>query len=275
MRRGAVDAPLTALERESYLKRLQKEGNITEAYLVWVNGLSREERRHLGLVYNGSFELEPSNAGFDWYLNRSERATIRTGSTFGVSGEKALHLLFKNHEGRFRHVVQPLFLDPGHYRVTGRVRTDSLETRGGLKWVVRCRSPQGEGFGESGRFLGSNEWREFSFEIQVPETCNEQEIRLQSSGERLFEHKMTGGAWFDSLAISRIRADGAQEEARAASLVEVIAERTRSLSDAEAQQKDAELPVRQPAGAGIDVILLPSVLRPEDVPEEASRAPSE
>jgi hypothetical protein len=83
------------------------------------------------------------------------------------------------------------------------VRTDSLASQGGLKWVVRCRFPQPADLGESERFLGSSEWRDFSFSIQVPEGCLAQEIRLVSAGTREFEHKMTGGIWFDGLSIRR------------------------------------------------------------------------
>jgi hypothetical protein len=84
------------------------------------------------------------------------------------------------------------------------VRTESLETQGGLKWVLRCLVPDTRSLGESERFLGSNEWRDFGFEFEVPEACRMQEIRLESAGKRPFEHKIDGGAWFDRLAVRRV-----------------------------------------------------------------------
>ncbi|MEA3275988.1 MAG: hypothetical protein U9Q81_11990 [Pseudomonadota bacterium] len=204
LRRDATDAPFTEKERQAYVKRLQKDGVTTEAYLVWVNGLSETERAHLGLLYNGGFELGPSNRGFDWHLGNTEHVAANTATTYGIDGNKALHLTFKRREKRYHHLFQPLFLDPGTYRVTGKVRTESLETKGGLKWQAQCRLPTSQTLGESERFLGSGEWREFSFEFQVPESCTAQEIRLHSTGKRAFEHKITGAVWFDGMSIRKI-----------------------------------------------------------------------
>ena len=163
------------------------------------------ERLQLGILNNGSFEIEPSNSGFDWHLPVADHVTSTTGTTAGVVGERALHLIFKRRVKRFLHVHQPLFLDPGAYRVTGMVRTDSLDSQGGLKWVVRCLLPKPAALGESERFLGSSQWREFSFELQVPDACIAQEIRLFSAGRRDFEFKITGGIWFDALSMRKVR----------------------------------------------------------------------
>ena len=203
-RRESTQAPVTEAERKTYVARLIRDGAVGEAYIEWVNGLGRPERAQLGLLYNGGFELEGTNWGFDWHLRSSPTALIDQARIYGMDGQKALHLLFSRHQRRFADAYQPLFLDPGVYRFTGRVRTESLETQGGLKWVLRCLMPESAILGESERFLGSNEWRDFGFEFEVSEVCRMQEIRLESAGKRPFEHKMDGGAWFDRLAIRRI-----------------------------------------------------------------------
>jgi tetratricopeptide (TPR) repeat protein len=203
MRREAKLTPISPQERKAYVARLQKDGRITEAYLVWVNGLSDEERGYLGMLNNGSFELPPANAGFGWHIRKTNGVDFTEARTTGVEGERALHILFKRWEGTFSNVFQPLFLDPGTYELTGRVRTDELDSIGGLKWVTRCTEPS-QDLGESGRFLGSGDWRSFSFRFQVPEDCTAQEIRLVSAGTRPFEAKITGGIWFDSMALRKI-----------------------------------------------------------------------
>lgn len=203
-RRAANRESITRKERDLYIRRLTKEGKIPEAYLVWLNGLDSTERAQLGIINNGGFEIEPSNSGFDWHLGATDRVIATTGTTAGVEGEKALHLMFRNREKRFRHVRQPLFLDPGPYRVEGMVRTDSLDSQGGLNWIVRCLGPDTSVLGKSERFLGSSEWRNFSFAVQVPDNCAVQEIRLVSAGKRDFEHKITGGIWFDQMSMRKV-----------------------------------------------------------------------
>ena len=37
-------------ERKSYVARLMKEALIAEAYMVWVNSLTRDQRKRLGPV---------------------------------------------------------------------------------------------------------------------------------------------------------------------------------------------------------------------------------
>ena len=203
MRREATDAPFSADERRDYLTRLKRDGLVTEAYLVWINGLTEDERRQLGLLYNGGFELEPTSTGFDWHIGRPRSALITTAATFGVEGERALQVVFQDMKTGFGHVYQPLFLDPAVYRFSGRVRADSYQSLGGLAWRAFCIASDRIVAGESERFLGTSEWRDFSFDFPVSPGCLAQEVRLQSAQHRPGE-KMKGAVWFDSLSIRRI-----------------------------------------------------------------------
>jgi hypothetical protein len=187
-----------------------------------VSGLGGEQRRQLGFLHDGGFELEPSNWGFDWRIRSMPQALVDRGTTYGIDGEKALHLLFRDYRGRFEGVSQFLFLDPGHYRLSGRVSTDSLESRGGIRWGVRCLLAEPRELGASERFLGANEWRDFAFEFEVPDSCVLQELRLVSAGERRFEHRITGGAWFDRLMIGKVRKPTAPPEAAAGGKAENV-----------------------------------------------------
>ncbi|MBT8420505.1 MAG: hypothetical protein KJO08_06550, partial [Gammaproteobacteria bacterium] len=125
--------PPTARERRAFVKRLLKEGLTKEAYLVWMEGLSKEERHHLGLIYNGGFEIEPDNAGFDWIVHSPKSTQAGTTITaFGATGKKALRVVLRDFKARYQHIWQRLFLEPGDYQMKGWVRVDSLRTRRGF-----------------------------------------------------------------------------------------------------------------------------------------------
>jgi len=84
LRRKSRQAPITMSERKSYVARLMKEGLIAQAYMVWGNDLTRDQRKRLGLLYDGSFEFEPGNWGFDWHIHTPrdvliDRAHVRWG----------------------------------------------------------------------------------------------------------------------------------------------------------------------------------------------------
>jgi tetratricopeptide (TPR) repeat protein len=203
LRTRASRTPVTPEERQAYLQRLLKDGLIAEAYLTWVNGLTTAERGHMGLLHNGGFELPLGKAGFDWRSIPHRQVVARTATTFGVGGERALQMVFRNQKGPFHHLRQSLFLDPGTYRLSGNVRSESLASQGGLRWTLRCLQPREAVLGESERFLGSEKWRGFRVDFEVPEDCRLQEIRLESAGKRDFEQRISGEIWFDDLAIRR------------------------------------------------------------------------
>lgn len=204
LRRKAGAEALSDSERATYVWRLQKDGAISEAYLVWLNGLDAGQRQYLGLLYNGGFEFEPSNQGFDWRIGKNDRVDIHARPTFGAIGNHAMNLNFRALKQRFGHLAQALFLDAGTYRLAGKTRSGAgFTTKGGLKWQARCLLPNTQRLGESERLLGSTEWTEFDFEFEVPPSCRYQELRLMSAGTRSFELKISGDIWFDDLRISR------------------------------------------------------------------------
>jgi len=205
--RGESSVPLSAEEREASVARLILEREWSSAYLLWVNGLPAGLRRYLGGVYNGGFEAEISNQGFDWHLPATSGVTADTQHTYGIQGDKALHLIFKGREFRFRHLFQILFLAPGDYEFISRARLERLQGRGGISWVIRCAEDEDAVLGMSGRLVGSGEWKTQKFDFNVPEyqPCAAQVLRLESQGNRLFDHGLEGEIWFDRIGIRAIR----------------------------------------------------------------------
>lgn len=196
--------PLTELEHKHYIERLRREGRIVEAYLAWLNGLSPERRWELGLLHDGGFESEPTGWGFDWRMQGDDTVLVNFAKTYGISGDQALHVQFNEHEGPMAEVAQPLFLDPGEYRLTGRYRADRLATRGGLRWIVQCLQPDQALLEESQRFLGSNKWDTFEIAFTVPASCDLQELRLVSVDEFGLSRAISGAIWFDAMRVRRL-----------------------------------------------------------------------
>ena len=215
MRKSSDKVPISKRERNTYIQRLRKEGLLAEAYLHWVNGLDKEQRQLLGYIYNGNFEHELSNSGFGWYarLPKNSGIIINTAITYGIEGKQALYLSFKGKRVRFRHLRQPLFLDAGTYRVTGRVRPDKLRARKGLQWVALCTVGAKGKLGESRPFLGTGDWREFEFDINVPPECRGQLLQLRSVGNRDVDHEVKGEIWFDDMHIQLQRQELRTEHA--------------------------------------------------------------
>jgi len=219
LRRRTGSDQITQDERKAYQNRLLRDGYPAEAYLSWLNTLEREAREELGLLFNGGFELPLRNSGFGWQTRRHKQLNIRPLRTLGGKGTQSLMVRFSNFEGRFHHLAQRLFLQPGTYRLMGVARVDGLKTEGGVRWRLACLGDSREVLGQSKIFLGRSEWEDFSFDFAVPDSgCETQDLRLVSAGRHAFELDFDGLLWFDNLRIERT--EGLDAAARAEALRE-------------------------------------------------------
>lgn len=191
-------------ERKPLLARLQKEGRWLEAYFIWLNSLSREKVGSLGNLFNGNFEQGISNEGFDWIAPKVHGAMVEDAPTYGTTGSKALHVALDGQRLRFEHLYQYLMLDPGKYFLRGRVRLDSLQSEKGLQWVVRCNPSPAEPLGKSEYFVGTDQWKHFSSNFEVPEEgCPVQVLRLELGGRSTLDFIAEGSIWFDDMEIEK------------------------------------------------------------------------
>ncbi|MFO1412753.1 MAG: hypothetical protein U1F10_02365 [Burkholderiales bacterium] len=203
--RRAVDPTPTAQERQPVVARLVKEGHWQTAFLVWINGLTLEQRRAAGNVYNGSFESPFTNTTFDWRWPQRNGVEVEALPTFGTTGVRALRLAFQGQVTQPQLVAQTLLLDPGYaYELRGRYRLESVRTQFGIQWEVSCGaggSQQVLGSGE--RLVGTSDWREFAVKFNVPAGCYPQQLALALRGDAKLDLQATGLAYFDDLQVVR------------------------------------------------------------------------
>lgn len=203
--RGRNPLPVEAVR--AYLERLQKDGRWTDAWFVWINSLSREEVAQSGHVYNGSFERPFTNLGFDWVSQPDAAVIMENAATYGTTGERALHLLFRGLRSHFRHLHQYLLLPPGKYYLQGRVRPERLEAAQGMQWVLYCEG-KNEPLVTTDKFRGSDQWTRFRSEFTVGNDCTVQKLQLELAGKIQLDFDVAGGIWFDDLAIEQYKRAG-------------------------------------------------------------------
>ena len=195
----------SAEQQQIYLTRLQKEGQWLELYFNWLNTLEPEQLKAVGYLYNGNFELPFSHQGFDWQAPKVVGVVVETAPTYGSSGKKALHIQFQGLRVAFSHLYQYLLLDPGRYRLQGRVRVDSLQTERGVQWNVSCIGRDSKPLGLSERFLGTTEWQPFAVEFTVPVNgCRVQRLQLVLLGRATLDFEAQGSIWFDDMSITHV-----------------------------------------------------------------------
>ena len=191
----------------AYLARLQKEGLWIDAYITWLNSLRPAQLNAIGNLFNGDFETEISNTGFDWIITPASQVVVETAPTYGATGSKALRVLFRGQRIQFQNLRQHLMLDPGNYLFRGRVRPQSLEAVEGVQWSIYCHG-QTTPLASSESFRGADHWQHFSVPLKVPQQdCPVQTIRLELAGRSALDFEAKGVIWFDDLSLTRQRLD--------------------------------------------------------------------
>ena len=163
----------------------------------------------VGLVFNGSFEYVPTNMGFDWIadlgLERQTGHLVELVAGPGVQGKRALRVTYNGRRQTGVPIAQYLALSPGSYDLSGLGRPEGLRLGRGAQWTVRCVADGAAGapIASSERFLGSSEWRSFSFEVVIPEPCRGQLLQLELAGADEGAAYLGGVVWFDGIALRR------------------------------------------------------------------------
>lgn len=204
---AGTPAALTAPELAPVLDRMVRDGNARRAWLLFAASLPEESLVLLGNVFNDGFEAEPTGLPFDWRFGRVPGALVERVEVVDDRGERstALHVEFLNRRVAFRHVSQLLVLDPGRYRLHGRVRLEGLRNDRGLEWVVQCAEGGSQVLGRTERFSGTSAWAAFQADVEVPPGCAAQWLRLQLPARIDSERQVVGRIWFDGVRISRQR----------------------------------------------------------------------
>lgn len=226
---GAVDALLARLsaapgglaprESATWIERLLRERRWNEAYLAWTSALDAEGRAALGRVFDGGFERESGNFGFDWRTAQAPGSAIERLATPGAIGKLALRVSFDETRLQSGQPRQLLLLSTGDFVLSGRARAEQLETRPGLAWELSC-ADTGQLLARSTPLSGTTPWQRFSTSFQVPgHECAAQWLALAVSARLPSEQLISGDAWFDELRIARSGPPAVAPVAQATGLV--------------------------------------------------------
>ena len=201
----------SAEEAACLIDRLRATDRWQQAYQLWLNTLTPDRYADVGHIFNGSFEYAASGVGFDWILSRARERdvghVVEVSQASGHGGKRALHVSYNGKRQSGMAAMQYLALPPGRYEMSGNARPQSIGAGRGIQWTVRCvkGGKQQSALAASERFLGSSEWRPFSFQVTVPADCPGQLLQLEPVGyytEGIVY--LAGSAWFDELVLRRL-----------------------------------------------------------------------
>lgn len=201
---GDSPAPPELVELRPFLDRLVRDGLIEDAFVAWVRSLPPERAAKLGHLYNADFQTPVTNTPFDWTFQPVKGAVVRLLSESTSPTAKILAVDFFGGRVPFQHIQHDLLLAPGKYRFKGQERAEALQNERGLRWRIVCTQEPALTLATTSHLKGDVDWRPFSAEFEVPETCGSQRLLLELPARVVMEQEVTGGVRYKDIDVEQM-----------------------------------------------------------------------
>ncbi len=191
-----------------YTDYLISKKNYEDASDLWQDYISekfaKEEIKEISYLWNGSFEHEVLNGGFDWKVNETEGVDVFIDEDIHLFGNRSLGVVFDgNHNPDITIACQVVRVDPGcTYSLRGYIKTESLTTTNGVFLLAEGHNCQG--LSEKSEVItGTNFWKEVGFDFKVPDGCNAISVKVRREKSYKLDNKIVGNAWIDAISLTK------------------------------------------------------------------------
>lgn len=190
------------------LDMLVETRHADDARSVWIQALSWAGIRadaglNGALVWNGGFEQEFLNGGFDWRVSAVEGAQMGWDEQIAHSGRRSLRVDFEGTANvDFQNLWQYVFVQPGtRYRLSAFFRSEDLSTDSGMRFEIHDVSNPGAPLHFTPNVSGTKSWAEETAEFTTPPDTKILQITLRRTRSEKLGNKIRGTAWVDDVAL--------------------------------------------------------------------------
>ena len=205
---AAHHASFPASDAFPLLDLLIATGYVDAAEAVWNQALQaaavpRESDASGSLVWNGGFENETLDGGFDWRFRPIEGVEMRWDEESLHSGRRSLRVDFDGKTNvNFENVWQYVPVSPStSYRFGAFVRTQDLTTDSGIRFEIRDVSRPSVAARSTPNLVGSQGWTEQNLEIPTGPDTRLLQIVLRRTRSDKLGNKIRGTAWIDDVEL--------------------------------------------------------------------------
>jgi tetratricopeptide (TPR) repeat protein len=162
------------------------------------------------LLYNGGFEGQPFNTGFDWRISDSPDLGVDLSEPSAHQGGKSLRVDFVlGRNAEYEIVDQVVRIKPNtRYQLTAYMRSDNITSNSGprLREVemgcADCTSRT------SDQTVGTTGWHQVDVEFITQPQTQAVKIALWRPMDRVSSRDITGTVWLDNVTLRAIDASG-------------------------------------------------------------------
>jgi hypothetical protein len=154
-------------------------------------------------IWNGNFETEATNSGFDWYIRWVEGVEIER-DTGSFEGDYSLKVTFDGTKNvNFSHIRQIIPVEEDtEYVLSSFMKSDEITTKDGIQWEVSCfHSNDLDSLSES--LVGTSGWHRVNLFFRTPLNCKAIELRLRRFESNRLDRFISGKVWIDKVELKK------------------------------------------------------------------------
>jgi hypothetical protein len=199
------------------IDRLLIQNRVEEAVQVWKQALekggagtmhhkpassSQPMQAETNLIWNGSFEEEILNGGFDWRYFEIPEVELKTVQKESIDGSNCLRIRFSSSNIEYFHLRQALPIsDPGIYRFEYQAKTLDLTSDQRPYFVLRAFPDNGTTYLRADMLPESSSWQKHSYEFRIEPGTKALQLMLIRDLSTKLGNQIQGTLWLDSVSI--------------------------------------------------------------------------
>lgn len=194
-----------------YIDQLLANGHYTEAANVWSYARAQRATNYAdalsdpNLVFNGSFEHEPLNAGFDWRHAQQPYVDLSFSNPTARSGKKALEVDFTvPQNAEYDLLYQFVPVEPNQtYELSAFFKVQGVTSDSGARLRVldpRCQACLDVATDGP---TGTTDWRRVDKQFSTGPATDMIRLSLWRPRSRSYPTEITGQLWLDDVSLVR------------------------------------------------------------------------
>lgn len=190
------------------INELIGQNHVENAQRVWRQALRaaswpQDEGGNSSLIFNGGFEHDLLNGGFDWREVPISGAAFSFDSSVVHSGTRALRITFDGGANLdFQNLRQFLVVDARRrYHFAAYLRTEAISTDSGIRFAIYDASRPAALQIITSDFVGTHPWSLVETELITGPETRLLTIVLQRVPTWKFDNKLRGTVWVDDVSL--------------------------------------------------------------------------
>lgn len=194
---------------------LVEHNRIDDAAGVWRQALEAAGRigeagKDGSLIFNGGFEQDPVNGGFDWRELPADGSALFLVNDVTHGGSRSARVTFDGSANPdYNGLQQYVAVTPGkRYRFSAYMKTDSITTDSGPQFRIVEMGPEGKTLALTPGMTGTHPWTEVQAEFATGADTHGVRVILDRSPSYMFDNKIRGTVWVDDVRMVEVAEAG-------------------------------------------------------------------